>query len=245
MTGLNLDLSPSLSPAKMAADYQKAKRIHIPGILEENTAIALYQQIETFQHWDIHINQGDKTFDIVPEQRAAMTPAQLNDLRAAAYAGGQTGFQYIFENYPIYDAYHKNCCAESFLEEIIEFVNSEAFLAFTRTVTGHDDISFADAQLTRFTPGDFLSDHNDDVMGKGRRAAFVLNLTPDWCADFGGILQFFDTNGDVEAGFVPSFNALNIFSIPKPHAVSQVSTFAPRARYGITGWLRAGDDPKG
>ena len=99
MAALNLALAHRLHPAQLAADYQKQGRIHIPGVLEEKTAIALYQEIDGFKHWDIHINQGDKTFDIVPEQRAAMTPVQLNDPRAAAYAGGQTGFQYIFENY--------------------------------------------------------------------------------------------------------------------------------------------------
>jgi Rps23 Pro-64 3,4-dihydroxylase Tpa1-like proline 4-hydroxylase len=172
-----------------------------------------------------------------------MTKEQLDNIRLAAYAGAQKGFQYLYENYPVYDAYHAGECASPF-DQLFDFLNSGAFLAFTRTVTGHRDITFADAQLTRFGPGDFLTVHNDDVDGKDRRAAFVLNMTPEWEADWGGILQFFDRHKHVEGGFTPCFNALNIFSIPKPHAVSQVSTFSRRARYSITGWLRAGTDPK-
>lgn len=244
MTALNLALSNNLPLIRLAADYQRNGRIHVPTVLEGTAAECLLRKIEAFDAWDIHLNQGINTFDVFPEQRKAMAPTQLNDLRIAAYAGAQKGFQYFYENYPIYDAYHAGCCAEPFIEEIFDFVNSEAFLGFMRTLTGHKNITFADAQLTRFSPGDFLTSHDDNVYGKDRLAAYVINLTPDWRADFGGILQFFDGNDNVEVGFTPAFNAINVFSIPKPHAVSQVSTFAPRARYSITGWLRSGFDPK-
>lgn len=244
MSALDLALSEALEGSKLATTYAKLGRIQVRDALEDTAAQRLYEKIAAFTEWDIHLNQGSQTFDVFPEQRKAMAAQQLLDLRMAAYAGAQKGFQYFFENYPIYDAYHAKCCADPFLEEIFEFVNDEAFLGFMRTLTGHDDISFADAQLTRFTPGDFLTDHDDNVYGKDRRAAYVINLTPDWKPDYGGILQFIDSDGNIEGGFMPTFNAINVFSIPKPHAVSQVSTFAPRARYSITGWLRTGTDPK-
>ena len=57
---------------------------------------------------------------------------------------------------------------------------------------------------------------------------------PDW----GGILQFLDRDGHVADGYVPVFNALNIFRVPQLHNVSSVVPFAGHARLSITGWFR-------
>src|SRR5690606_24819670 len=102
-----------------------------------------------------------------------------------------------------------------------------------------EDIAFADSQATRFSAGHFLTTHDDDVAGKQRRAAYVLNLTPHWRTDWGGVLQFIDADGHVTAGLAPKFNALNLFRVPQQHAVSFVTPSAPSSRYSITGWLRA------
>jgi len=107
-----------------------------------------------------------------------------------------------------------------------------------REVTGLNDIAFADAQATLYRPGDFLTTHDDKTGGHKRRAAYVLNMTPGWCPDWGGILQFFDERGNVSQGFVPAFNALNVFRVPAEHAVSQVALFGG-FRYSVTGWLHA------
>jgi Rps23 Pro-64 3,4-dihydroxylase Tpa1-like proline 4-hydroxylase len=65
----------------------------------------------------------------------------------------------------------------------------------------------------------------------------VLNLTiPDWKSEWGGFLNFFDEYGNIEAGFRPMFNSLNLFLVPQRHSVSYVAPFAPVGRYAITGW---------
>ena len=68
-------------------------------------------------------------------------------------------------------------------------------------------------------------------------------MTPDWREDWGGHLNFFDGAGNIEQGFKPAFNVLNIFAVPAAHSVGLVAPFAARHRYSITGWLRAGEDP--
>lgn len=243
MSDFSIELRSSHNLKKLALAYKQAGRLQVRDLLEMQCARRLHEEIHAFRDWSIHLNQGDKAFDVTAEQRAAMLPAQVAALKDAARAGAQQGFQYHFESFPIYDAYHSGCCPEPFMEQTYEFLNSESFLAFTRTLTGHSDIGFADAQLTRYTPGDFLTVHDDGIEGKNRRAAYVINLTPDWRADFGGLLQFFAENGNIAEAYTPSFNTLSIFSVPAEHSVSEVASFAPRARYAITGWLRAGSDP--
>ena len=99
-------------------------------------------------------------------------------------------------------------------------------------------IQRTDAQATLYRPGDFLTVHDDSIGGHKRLAAYVLNLTPIWRADWGGVLQFLGANGHVEEGYVPCFNALNVFRVPTQHSVSQVALYGS-LRYSITGWFHA------
>ena len=95
------------------------------------------------------------------------------------------------------------------------------------------------SEATRYGPGHFLTAHNDNIAGKNCLAAYVINMTPFWRADWGGNLLFLGKEGHVEEGYVPCFNALNLFRVPQVHMVSHVAPFANARRYSITGWLRA------
>jgi Rps23 Pro-64 3,4-dihydroxylase Tpa1-like proline 4-hydroxylase len=125
-----------------------------------------------------------------------------------------------------------------YLATIVEFVNSPQVLDFVRGVTSLDAIAWADAQATLYRPGDFLTLHDDRTGGHKRMAAYVLNMTPSWRAEWGGILQFLDEAGNIDEGYVPAFNALNLFRVPMLHSVSQVAIFGG-LRYSITGWFHA------
>ena len=80
--------------------------------------------------------------------------------------------------------------------------------------------------------------HNDDVELTGRLVAYAFTFTPNWRTDYGGILHFLDEEGHVDEGYLPTFNALNLFRIPALHAVSYVTPYAQGGRYSIIGWFR-------
>lgn len=68
---------------------------------------------------------------------------------------------------------------------------------------------------------------------------YSQNMTKvEWRPDFGGYLLFLNEDGDIEQGFRPRFNALNLFAVPQKHCVSYVPPFAPMGRFAITGWFR-------
>ena len=69
--------------------------------------------------------------------------------------------------------------------------------------------------------------------------AYVLNFTRRWRSDWGGMLEFYDERGNVECGFVPRFNVLNLFEVPANHAVTFVPPYVAEGRYSITGWFMA------
>ena len=63
-------------------------------------------------------------------------------------------------------------------------------------------------------------------------------MTPEWRPDWGGALQFYNESRDqIVDGFLPTFNALNLFRVPMWHSVTKVAAFGGM-RYAISGWLK-------
>ena len=154
--------------------------------------------------------------------------------------GARDGFQYLYETYPLYDAGRQGLPLPAVFAGALGLISGDPFLSLARQVCWNDQISFADGQLTRFAPGHFLTRHDDDTPGKNRVAAYVLQLSAGWRADYGGVLNIFGPDEEVRRGLTPGFNRLIVFSVPRPHAVSLVTPFAPRPRLSVTGWLRTG-----
>lgn len=105
-----------------------------------------------------------------------------------------------------------------------------------REITGNRSIKSADAQVTRFGSGHYLTRHRDDAPGKNRQCAYVLSLSHDWHPDWGGLLNFYDQDGSINEVWIPKFNTLALFDIQHIHSVSYVTPYARTRRWSITGW---------
>ncbi len=168
---------------------------------------------------------------------ASLEPAQKQGLGERVQASATDTFQYLYDNHPIYDLDQAGQ-ADAVWSELVAFLNGEAFLGLMRDLTGEGRITLADAQLTRFRPAHFLTEHDDSADGKQRYFAYVLGLTPRWRIDWGGLLAFHGDDGNVAEAFTPRFNALSLLKVPSPHSVTQVALSAGAHRYSVTGWLR-------
>ncbi len=225
--------------------FKRSGRVHIPNILAADSAEAVIETIAKDTRWNLVTNNNGQHLDLDAAGMAALSSDDQIKFADAVHNQARWEFQYLFANYPIYDSYYSGRLPDGLLRRVFEFLNSPPFLEFVRAVTGDDTIKFTDAQATKYEPGHFLTVHDDNVSGKNRCCAYVLNLTREWRADWGGLLQFYDSNGHIIEAFTPVFNALNIFSVPQKHSVSAVAPFAGAPRYSITGWLRSGADPLG
>jgi|ADGO01.1.fsa_nt_gi Predicted proline hydroxylase len=234
-----VQLAPNLDVDRIAQAFARCGRVHIAPALRRECAERAYRSLVEEVPWQLHLNDGEKSFDIGQDQLRIMPEATRVLLHERVQANAQQGFQYLFDNFPLSDAHALGRNLEIYAMRVYEFMNSPEFLSFARRVTGNDTITMADAQATLYRPGHFLTQHDDLAVGAERVAAYVLNLTPQWRADWGGILNFLDRDGHVAEGYTPAFNALNIFKVPQPHCVSYVAPFARAGRYSITGWLRA------
>ncbi|MEO0694982.1 MAG: 2OG-Fe(II) oxygenase family protein [Pseudomonadota bacterium] len=233
------ELNPNLNVDELRDQFSGHRRGQIPGFAREADAAAFRQEIDDLPEWNLVFHANGRHFDLSLSGWNDLPAEKRTTTEQIIHGQAQNGFSYFFENYPLHDQIESGKQVPTRFADAYALLNDNGTLSLMREVTGEQDIAFADAQVTRFGSGHFLTNHNDHQDGKNRRLAYVWNLTPDWRADWGGYLQFFDQNGNVTGGFLPTFNCLNVFKVPADHAVSYVTPFAGAKRVSMTGWLRA------
>ena len=231
-------LGKTLDLAAVATHFRKHGYVSIPKVLPDGNAERLRRALLDFTDWNLVFNDRGRHVDLSAVQVHTMQSQTMEQLRSAVYAQARDNFQYFYNNYPIFDAHRQGRNKQHVLHTFYEWLDGDEFLGFVRDVTGFEDISFVDAQATKFDPGHFLGTHDDLAESKNRRAAYIFNLTREWSPDWGGYLQLLDDDGHIRKGLPPSFNVLNLIAVPQPHTVSFVSPFATVSRLSITGWLR-------
>lgn len=233
-------LADGLDCARIGRVFAAAGRVHIAPIFAADCAQRIFHELSTGIAWQLHLNDGDRPINLRGDGFDALPEEERRRFLAAVYESAGSRFQYLYSSFPVSDLAAKGEQPHLYVMRVHEFLNSPGFLSFAREITGQPAITFADAQATLYRPGHFLTRHDDAMEGKNRLVAYVLNFTPAWQTDWGGILQFIDRDGHVAEGYAPVFNALNLFRVPQAHSVSYVSPFARHGRYSITGWLRSG-----
>ena len=233
-------IPPRHDLAALARTFAIDGRVQVPDFLEPTLAERLHQRIASWPEWALVTRIGGQHRSFDAAGMDALEPDRRSAFEALVAAEARAGFQYLYERIPLYDLGRVGRLHDTVLAEAWELLRSAAFLGLARQLAGAPGIAFADGQLTRYRRGHFLTLHDDHADGAGRVAAFVLNLTPAWAADFGGQLQFTDAGGRVVEAIAPRFNTLTLFAVPRPHLVTAVAPFVSGSRYALTGWLRSG-----
>jgi len=232
-----MKLNQRLDADALRAAYAAHQRLQIADFLDGEDARALAAGIKDLD-WRLVLNSGARHVDLPREQADMMGKARLDAILSEVGRQAATSFQYLYENYPVTDLADTGRLENPHLRAIHELMNSEGVRGLLERVTGRAS-DFCDMQATRYSAGHFLTVHDDDAgPTKNRQLAYVLSLTEGWSPVWGGQLQFLDGEGGVSASFAPKLNALSVFTVPAPHHVSQVASFAPMGRVSLTGWFR-------
>lgn len=173
----------------------------------------------------------------------AQPPEEQARLIGMVHQEAAEGFQFHFDRLKLGQALALGLPLPPPLDGLHALFNQAPWLDFARRLTGDDRITYVDAQATRYLPGHFLNGHDDAHEDAGRLYAYVLNLSPRWRAEWGGLLTFVDGEGGVIETMAPAFGTLNVFRVPQPHLVSMVAPFAVEPRLSITGWWRTNSPP--
>ncbi|HYD24560.1 MAG TPA: 2OG-Fe(II) oxygenase family protein [Croceibacterium sp.] len=229
-----LALNPELDIDALAVAYRAHGRIRIQRLLGEG-APELYHHLEGTEHWIQLVNKQRGAHELPLADWHAPRSRRRTVLEREMYQRARDGFQYSYAALRV--PQQGESTPDPVLAAIAELMRGPAMVAMLEAVTGIAAPRFTDGQVTSYGQGDFLTGHDDDVVGSRRQAAFVYGLTPQWRLEWGGLLLFHEP-GQVEvSGLVPQFNTLDLFSVPRYHSVSQVTRAAPRRRYCVTGWL--------
>ena len=229
-------LNPVLDMGAIADAFARDGRVHIPAILTADSATRVHRCLEQETDFMLLARGGPGEGELPPV--ASLTPQQQGEMMGKAYAQARENFYFLYDAHPMSNDGEPYPDPAHYLSAVTAFLNSAPVLDFAKAVTGLADIAYTSAQATRYRPGQFLNQH-DDGTGRKRRAAYVLNMTPHWRPDWGGALLFSDRPGHISEGYLPAFNALNLFRVPQEHLVGFVAPFAGAARYSITGWFSA------
>lgn len=235
----DFSIGPGLDVATLRDAFRRTGRVEICDFLTAADAARLRAHLMARDDWRLVLNAGDAVYEIPRDAVRRLSAAQRQELDDRVIAAARQGFHYRYESIRVPDDPAARDSAASMLDRFAGFMSSPAVLELIGEISGLDGLDFADGQATAYSPGHFLTAHDDDVAGKQRRAAYVLGLSPGWQADWGGLLMFHRDGGHVEEGFVPAMGALRLFAVPARHSVSYVTPFAPEPRLSVTGWLRS------
>lgn len=229
-------LNPALDRPALASRLAERGRVQIRDVLTPDSAERIAHCLARQVPWCFTYFDGEDGRIVAPEEVRRVPPATWQALQHRVVAMAQSGFTYAYELYPMLEARREGRDPGLLLHRFLAFLEGPEMMQLIAELLGTDEACRVDAQATRFGPSHFLGYHNDLVPGSGRLCAYVFSFTRLWRPDWGGYLQFFDESGNGREAFMPSFNTLNIFTVPQPHAVTLVAPFAGGHRYAVSGW---------
>ena len=231
---LNIDLDLEA----LALEFADTGATQVEQALRPEVADRLHDCLAREVPWALTFRDRSGPRKLWKEELAALDAATRAGLDSEIEEIARKEFQFRYDSFMMVTAYKEKRLTDLVLHRVIEQINSPGWLDAMRTITGLSSIRRSDAQATRYVAGHFLRQHNDSNEEEGRLCAYVINLTRDWRADWGGLLQILDDEGEVTRTLMPRFNTISLFRVPTYHCVSPVASFATGARYAITGWLR-------
>lgn len=233
-------LNPDHDRHALAKAFARDDRVRIDNLLETGVAERLRDICLGSVPWEYLTNVDGRNVVIPEADFENMRAEDSNELHRRIGQAAARGVGFLYCGYKT-DRRQPDADSEElrFLHDVFEFLNGEDMLTLVREVSGRDDLKSADAQYTRYSPGQFLTRHRDAHDAEQRRLAYVLTLSKNWHPDWGGLLQFFEDDGTARDAWVPRFNSLSLFDIRHVHSVTYVTPFALEPRLSLTGWFRA------
>lgn len=226
-------LSKDLNWDAIRKDFAQRGYTRIENALEPSCATRVAEAIIRETEWELCYLSGDGPVFITHAELQDYTPERSARLNNDIFTRARSDFSYF---------YYRSALAGNNNPRLIEFhdfLRGGNFLGFARYLTDDLTIHTINGQLTCYRPACFLRRHNDTTTKEHRIAAYVFGFTPQWEADWGGLLHIQDEKFNIIDTHKPAFNTLTIFRVPTWHFVSQVANYAQGARYTVTGWILA------
>jgi len=240
---IDLEINASHDAQRLARRFHSQGTLRIENFLQPACAAMLYTVMVKNVRWRTLVlsqqqllgtplyEAGASSFDHDPEAIA---------LANSSARSGQAALYDVDRLYPEDEVVPASAAASDEGLGPFELRISNRLLELIRIVSAEPLFQQIAVQANRFRPGHFEMFHSGtwsaDKTGK-RRATFILNLTPEWRPDWGGLLQYRSRDAACIRGWMPTFNSLDLITFPRGWWVSAVSTIAQGARLSLNGRL--------
>ena len=233
-------LNPELDTAALAEEYARDGRVRIRNLFTEDFARRIAAYCQDHVPYEFLTYVDGKNVVISAAEMEQLSPEQLQQLQQSVMDSARQGRGFFYCGYKMQRAdSDSEDEAMRELHSVFDYLNGEEMLSFIAAISGRDDLQSADAQYTRYTAGQFLTRHRDDIDAEQRRLAYVISFTEGWHPDWGGLLQFYAEDGSPRDAWAPEFNSMSLFDVSHIHAVTFVAPFHALSRCSLTGWFRA------
>lgn len=232
-------LNPNLDTNELAAEFDRDDRIRITDILDPDIAERIAHHCEHDVPYEYIYHVDGQNHVATADEMKSMDPATQKETMEKVMAAAAEGIGFLYCGYMMGRANETDNENLGFLHSVFEYLNSDEMLSFISQVSGRDDLKSADCQFTRYTAGQFLTRHSDDITEEGRRLAYVFSFCRNWHPDWGGLLQFYEKSGTSRDAWTPGFNTLSVFDVRHIHSVTYLTPFAKSPRLSLTGWFRS------
>ncbi len=228
-------LNPEIDFAALAATWQVDQRLRIDAVLRAELATQLVLELEQLSFDYLFFSAGQNRI----ASRQAMSELSIDQrksLQDELHGQAAKGMGFFYGGYRMQDDNLQN--APPALRTLFTGLNSAEFRTVIESITNVMPIEQASGQFTKFEPGHYLTRHSDKIALENRKIAYVVNLSPNWHPDWGGLLQFYEDNGASRDAWSPNFNSLSLFDVRHIHAVTYITPYAAAPRYALSGWFR-------
>ena len=213
-------------------------RVQIPNFLRPGHAKAAYQELASRSTWDTFFISSGRQYLATAAVKEKYTDAEFDEIFRHLHLSARNG-----ELTCIYDIPTEGTEAarsETGMSQLLSFLGSIEFSNFLNGIFDRDLGNQIDLQVQCHRSGYFTTYHRGRCppnSKEGGGAIFCYNLTPEWIADWGGMLTFRNTDGASVVSHAPNFNSLDLFSCPYGHWVTPISPFASGPKFVVAGYV--------
>ncbi|HEY7799563.1 MAG TPA: 2OG-Fe(II) oxygenase family protein [Hyphomonadaceae bacterium] len=232
-------LNPALDIEALRSEFARERRIRIRNVLEPSVANAVAAEMEQLPY-KVFCATGQGVAVIDPQEMAQWDRARQVELQQTLFLAASRAEGFAYFGYRMTEQWQSGA-PDTALGRLYSALQGDGVLGAVRTITGASTFDNVFAQATDYRPGHYLTRHLDDPKGEHRKFAFVWGFTRVWDPDWGGLLQFFDDNGQPTQSYSPGFNTLDLFDVSHVHSVTLVAPYALNPRLAVSGWFVKGD----
>jgi Rps23 Pro-64 3,4-dihydroxylase Tpa1-like proline 4-hydroxylase len=241
---LGFKMSRSLENSRIRAEFAAANRgyVYIQDVVPNELAAGMFRGLSAARDWGLKLCMGDNVQGLPPSAYRRSSARERSELAEGCYRRARSGFAFLREEMWHEREHMDKSSLPSQLEvgdidSIRRFLEGREFLDFCGQVVGAPRLELGDVSYVRYGPGDFYG----FTLGAPPQAeiGFMLDLTPAWELEWGGLLEFMNAWGGIERAYAPRYNALCLHSLHRHYSISCVAPFARQQRYTVCGKLHS------